>query len=92
MARTWNLDGPEQDRLSFDEAAKLFGYEPGTFRNLVREGKFPPPRGFGQNAYYSGLDVAVMQEMAGRWMPQPSPPPRKRKGAGGEDEEADETA
>lgn len=74
MARKWELEGPEQDKFSLVEVARLLGYESAdSIRALVREGKLPAPRGIGASQYYTGLDVAIVLEMFGRWMPQERP-------------------
>lgn len=86
MGRIWPLNGPEEDRLTFDEVAKMFGYEPGSLRRLVGEGRFPPPRGIGLGQYYTGEDVAIVWLMFGRW--QPAAPAPKGAGKKGEEEAA----
>lgn len=74
MGKLWSLMGPDEDVLYFKDAAKLFGYEPKSLRQLIAEGRFPAPRGFGQNTYYTGDDVAAIRLLLGRWQPQDEPP------------------
>lgn len=73
MGRQWILFGPDRpdlDRYSLNQAAELLGYQDAeSVRELVREGRLPRPRGIGAAQYYSGLDVAIILEMFGRWMP-----------------------
>jgi hypothetical protein len=70
MGRIWKINGPEEDKLSLLQLAQLLDYDsPDTVRRLVAEGRLPPPRGYGAAQYYTGLDVAIILEMFGRWAP-----------------------
>jgi hypothetical protein len=73
MAKQCTLMGPDEDVLSVADVAKLFGYRLRPFRRLIATGYFPAPRGFGHAQFYTGLDVAIIREMLGRWMPQAEP-------------------
>lgn len=98
--RAWEIWGPAKATLTVKEVANLFGYEERTFREYVRRGDFPRPRGFGHNEYYTGLDVAIMREMAGRWRPaedapeeahkEPQTAPKRRRTATDSHSETDE--
>ncbi len=70
MGRQWSLLGPDEDYLTFEATARLFGYEVSSLRRLVREGRFPSPRGLGGNSYYAGEDVAAIRLLLGRWQPE----------------------
>jgi hypothetical protein len=85
--QTWSLPGPDQAILSIRETAKYFHLSLSHFRGLVRRGLMPRPRGHGSHQYYTGLDVAIITEMYGRWAPEDvpedptepeEPAPRKR--------------
>lgn len=74
MGKKWKLNGPKKDKLSLLEVAELLGYEsPDTVRRLADEGHLPPPRGRAGAQYYTGLDVAIILEMFGRWGPPQRP-------------------
>lgn len=84
--RKWKLPGPDEETLPVEAVARRFGYSLDYFRDLIRSGLFPPPRGCGNNQYYTGLDVAIITEMFGRWKPgdteggdEPPPPRAGRK-------------
>lgn len=66
----WPLPGPEEDELSLKAVALLFDYDVRSFKRLIAQGLFPAPRGFGQNLFYTGDDVAAMRLLLGRWRPQ----------------------
>lgn len=76
--RDWHIVGPDVEKLSLEETARKFGYEPKTWRELIRQGRVPSPRGHGSNTYYTGLDVAIITEMFGRWAPAEPDPEKGR--------------
>ena len=75
MGKPWQLMGPDEDVLTFEATARLFGYEVRSLKKLILEGRFPSPRGVGNNLYYTGDDVAAIRLLLGRW--QPSSQPKK---------------
>lgn len=79
MSRSWKLDGPDEDILTLEQVARSFGYEVKNLQRLIREGRFPPPRGLAPNSYYTGLDVAVIRIMLGRWQPAAAPSNQHQK-------------
>lgn len=88
MGRLWPLNGPEQDRLWFDEVARLFGYTPEYLKEMIAEGRFPSARGEGNALFYTGDDLAAVTLLLGRWKPQ-KPPRTKKKPAGDSEEDED---
>ncbi len=69
--RNWPVRGPNKERWSLLEVAVELGYEDvDSIRRLVVDGRLPAPRGHGTNQYYSGLDMAIILEMSGRWGPR----------------------
>lgn len=73
MGKLWQLMGPDEDVLTLEQTARLFGYEVRTLRRLISEGRFPAPRGFGQNLFYTGDDLSAVRLLLGRWQPQEEP-------------------
>lgn len=70
-SKQWKLDGPRKSKFTLLELAALLGYDgDDTVRRLITEGWLPPPRGHGQAQFYTGLDVAIILEMFGRWGPR----------------------
>jgi hypothetical protein len=86
MGRLWQLNGPDEDVLTLAQVARLFGYEVKSLRKLIKEGRFPPPRGIWPKEYYTGEDVAAARHYFGRWQPEAEPGPKKKDAESDEEE------
>ena len=62
---------PDDDMLSVETVARLFGYtNVKTWRRLVVRGFYMRPLGIGRNQYYTHRDVEVMRDYSSRWGPE----------------------
>ena len=87
MGRKCDLETPgpgDREKWSLSQVAELLNYQDAeSIRDLIREGRLPRPRGIGASQYYTPLDVAIIFEMFGRWLPaerptKPAESPAKR--------------
>lgn len=70
LDREYKLYGPRDGKVSLAAVAELLGYaDAESIKDLAAEGRLPKPKGIGAAQYYSGLDVAVILDYFGRWMP-----------------------
>lgn len=75
------INGPEQELLSPEEAARWLGVPKTTFLDLVRDGRIPPPQRVNQAVqFYSWEVVYAMRVLLGQgFLPLPELPERPRE-------------